>query len=87
MSDSLEELLSSHMERIDSTSRTWHSDIFCIIKNEGHGSLDSNIFEENQRQINRGSFLFFRGNGEDVTLRTSMELRTYTTTKLKKDHL
>ena len=74
MSDSLEELLSSHMEEVDSTSRTWHPDIFFIIKDEGHGSLDSNIFEENQRPINRGSFLFFSGNGEDATLRTSMEL-------------
>ena len=74
MSDSLEEILSSDMEEVDSTSRTWHSDIFCIIKNEGRGSLDSYIFEENQRLINRGSFLFFRGNGEDVTLKTNMEL-------------
>ena len=74
MSDSLEELLSSHMEKADNTSRTWHSDIFCIIKDEGHGSLDSKIFEENQRPINRGNFLFSMGNGEDVTLKTSMEL-------------
>jgi len=36
--------------------------------------LDSNIFEENQRPINMGSFLFFKGNGEDVTLKTSMKL-------------
>jgi len=74
MSDSLEELLSSHMEKVENTSRTWHFDMFCIIKDEGHSSLDSNIFEENQRPIYRGSFLFFRGNGEDVTLKTSMEL-------------
>ena len=87
MSDNLEELLSSHMEKVDNTSRTWHFDIFCIIKDEGHGSLDSNILEENQRQINRGSFLLFKGNGEDVTLRTSMELRTSTTAKLKREHL
>ena len=87
MSDSLVELLTSHMEKVDSTSRTWHSNIFCIIKYEGHGSLDLNIFEENQRLINRGSFLLFRGNGEYVTWRTSMELRTSTTAKLKKDQL
>jgi len=74
MSDSLEELLSSHKEKVDSTSRMWHFDMFCIIKDEGHSSLDSNIFEENRRLINRGSILFFRGNGEDVTLKTSMEL-------------
>ena len=77
MSDSLEELLTSHMEKVDSTSRTWHFDIFCIIKDEGHGSLDSNIFEENQRHINRG-------NGEDVTLTANRQLQTPTTTKLKK---
>lgn len=44
MSDSLEELLPSRMEEVDSTSKTWHFDIFWIIKDEGHGSLDSNIF-------------------------------------------
>ena len=74
MSDSLEELLPSHMEEVDSTSKTWHSDIFWIIKDEGHGSLDLIIFEANQRPINRGSLPCFRGNGEDVTLKTSMEL-------------
>ena len=73
MSDSLEELLPSHMEEVDSTSKTWHFDIFWITKDEGHGSLDLNIFEANQRPINRGSFPCFRGNGEDVTLKTSME--------------
>ena len=74
MSDILEKFLPPHMKEVDSTSRMWHSDIFWIIKDEGHRSLDSNIFEENQRPINRGSFLCFRGNGEDVTLRTNMEL-------------
>jgi len=44
---SFEELLSSHMEKVDSILRTWHYDTFCIIKDEGHGSLDSNIFEGN----------------------------------------
>ena len=84
MSDSLEEFLYSHMEKVDSTSRTWHSDISYIIKDEGHGSLDSNIFEGNQRQINRGSFLFLKGNGGDMTWRTRMELRAFTTAKLKR---
>ena len=46
MSDSMEELLPLHIKEVDNTSKTWQSVIFWIIKDKGHGSLDSNILRQ-----------------------------------------
>jgi len=60
MSNNMKELLPSHIKEVDNTSKTWPSVIFWIIKDKGHGSLDSNILRQTKRPINRGSFLCFR---------------------------
>ena len=63
----MKEFLPLHIKEVDSTSRTWPSVTFWIIKDKGHASLDSNILRKTKdRQTGAVSYVSGQWRGYDI---------------------